>query len=210
MEPGPPNDLLARARTGDSAALSELFESFRSRLERMVSLRLDPSLRSRLDAADVVQEAWLEIARRFDEWSANDSVPFHVWIRLTTSQSLAQAHRRHLSAHMRDAKHEAALPSRVGISALSAADVFFASATTPTQAVHRDEVRTRVVIALEELDELDREIVALRQFEGLSNKDVAAELGIDPSVASRRFMAALARLRPALQALEPKSSATNA
>jgi RNA polymerase sigma-70 factor (ECF subfamily) len=208
MGSDPVEVLLARARTGNAAALSQLFELFRARLARMVTLRLDAGLRRRLDPADVVQEAWLEVARRFPQWQAKETPPFHIWLRLVTSQTLAQAHRRHLAAHMRDAFREERGPeSRPGVSAASAADAFVASATSPTQAAQREEVRIRVLAALEELDAVDREIVALRHFEGLSNDEAAAELAIEPAAASKRFTRALLRLRPALQALAPGTPA---
>lgn len=199
-----PNHLESRARLGDESALAPLFETFRPRLVRMVALRIDPSLRRRVDPGDVVQEAWLEVARRFPRWVDETALPFHVWLRLVTGQTLAHVHRRHLAAHMRDALREAPPPeSRLCISAASAADVFVASATTPTQALLREEVRARVLAALEELDAVDREIVALRHFEGLSNEEAAAELAIEPAAASKRFTRALLRLKPALGGLAP-------
>jgi RNA polymerase sigma-70 factor (ECF subfamily) len=103
---------------------------------------------------------------------------------------------------MRDALKEMPTPqTRDGITAIGAADAFVASATSPTQAVRREELRARVLAALDELDDIDREIVALRQLEGLSNKEAAAELAIEPAAASKRFMSALVRLRPMLQSL---------
>ena len=194
-------DLLARARAGDPRALAELFDAQRERLTRMVALRLDPRLRRRVDPADVVQEAWIEVARRFGEWAAADKVPFPVWLRLSTAQCLAQAQRRHLGAGVRDAQREAALQGRASISSANVADAFVDSATSPTHAARRDEVRTRVLAALEGLDEIDREIVVLRHFEGLSNAEAAAELGLEEAAASKRFLRALVRLRPALEPL---------
>ncbi len=202
------DDLESRARAGDASALALLFETFRPRLVRMVTLRLDPSLSRRIDPADVVQEAWLEVARRYPRWVEEAAIPFHVWLRLVTGQTLAQVHRRHLAAHMRDALREAPSPeSRLSVSATSAADAFVTSATTPTQAVQREEVRARVLAAFEELDEVDREIVALRHFEGLTNEEAAAELAIEPAAASKRFTRALLKLKPALEGLAPGTRA---
>ena len=48
--------LLELARTGDKAALNEIFAQHRARLRRMVELRLDRRLQSRIDASDVIQE----------------------------------------------------------------------------------------------------------------------------------------------------------
>ena len=208
MGSDPVENLLARADAGDASALPELFEAFRPRLVRMVSLRLDATLQRRLDPADVVQESWLEVARRFPQWVGQEALPFHVWLRLVAGQVLAKVHRRHLAAHKRDALREVLVPeSRVSVSAASAADAFVASATTPTQAVQREEIRARVQAALEELDEFDREIVALRHFEGLSNEEAAAELSITPAAASKRFVRALVSLRPTLEGLAPGNAA---
>lgn len=201
--------LIARARSGDPEALSGLLEAHQPRLVRMVELRMDSALRRRLEPADVVQDALLEAARRFPEWCGQEALPFQVWLRLLTGQCLAQAQRHHLGAHKRDALREVDLHARgPTVSATSAADAFAASITSPSQAAHREEARARVLAALEELDEMDREILALRHFEGLTNEEAAAELSIEPAAASKRFVRALLRLKPALQALAPDGRGT--
>ncbi len=197
----PELDMVARARQGDEHALAALFRAHEPRLLRMVELRLDKTLRTRMDPADVVQDAWVEIVRRFDEWCRQDRLPLHVWLRLITGQSLATAQRRHL-AHMRDAMRDAPQRhSRPNVSSASVVEAFVDTATSPSQFVAREELRARVRAAIEELDEIDREIVAMRHFEGLTNEEAAAELDIEPSAASMRFLRALVRLRPALKGL---------
>ncbi len=198
------------ARAGDRSALSQSFQAYHARLVRMVELRLDASLRRRLDPADVVQEAWLEIVRRFDEWRPQP-MPLHAWLRFLASQSLAAAQRRHLGTVKRDAQRDKGLgDERPSVSSLHAADALVASATSPTQAAARSELRARVLQAFEELDPIDREIVALRHFEGLSNEEAAAELGIETSAASKRFLRALARLRPVLESLASQAGGPRA
>ncbi|MBL8857987.1 MAG: sigma-70 family RNA polymerase sigma factor [Planctomycetes bacterium] len=203
----PASDLLPRVQAGDEVALHEFFLQHEPRLLRMVELRIDPVLRRRLDPSDVLQEAWIEIARRAVEWRAQATLPLHVWMRLITSQALQQLQRRHLGAHMRDALREVPQPeSRLSVTAAGAAQAFMASATSPSQAAAREETCARVRAALEDLDELDREIITLRHIEELANHEVAAELGLDPKTASKRYMRALVRLRPALIALGPTPS----
>ena len=203
------SDLETRARLGDEAALSESFRAHHASLLRMIEFRLDPGLRRRLDPADVVQEAWVEVVRRFQEWRALEAMPLHVWLRLIAGQALAQVHRRHLGAHKRDALREVPVPeSRPSVSAAGAAQALVASATSPTQAAAREELRARVLAAFENLDEIDREIVALRHFEGLSNEEAAAELSIEPTAASKRFLRALVHLRPVLQSLAAEHGGT--
>src|SRR6516164_4678721 len=85
--------LLERALGGDCGALAELFQRHRNRLEQMVRLRLDRRLQGRLDPADVLQEAYLDVARRFPEYRADPAVPFFLWLRLLTGQRLIDLHR---------------------------------------------------------------------------------------------------------------------
>ena len=58
--------LIDRLRAGDRQALGELFQGYREWLRRMVELRMDPRLRTRLDASDVLQEAYLDLAGDLD------------------------------------------------------------------------------------------------------------------------------------------------
>ena len=62
--PGDATDPIERLRGGDRQALAELFDRYRDRLRRMVELRMDARLRARLDASDVLQEAFLDVAAR--------------------------------------------------------------------------------------------------------------------------------------------------
>lgn len=200
----PASDLIARIRFGDESALHEFFRQHEKRLLRMIELRIEPVLRRRLDPSDVLQEAWIEIARRVPEWRRQEAFPLQVWMRLITSQAQSQLQRRHLATHKRDALREVPAPeSRISVSAAGAADAFVASTTSPSQAAARDELRARVLEALLELDDLDREIVTLRHIEELTNQEIAAELGIEPKAASKRYTRALMRLRPTLSALGP-------
>lgn len=198
-----PDRWLALARAGDRSALLALFARAEPGIVRMVELRLDPRLRRRVDPTDVVQEAWIDAATRFEGWCAKPALPFHVWLRLVAAETLVRVHRQHLGTHMRDALREVRMDSRPSITAVALAEAFVTSQTTPTQAARREEVRTRVLDALSDLDEVDREIVALRHFEGWTNEEVATELAIEPAAASKRFMRALVRLRPTLKALDP-------
>src|SRR5262249_53019025 len=98
-------DLLRRAKAGDERALAALFTYYRERLKRMVRLRLDRRLSGRVDASDVLQEAYLEAYKRLPEYSEKE-LPFFLWLRLVTGQKLIDVHRHHLGAKLRDAGQE--------------------------------------------------------------------------------------------------------
>src|SRR5947209_18921632 len=101
--PGDPNDSIKSLRNGDGRALAALFEQHRQRLRRMVELRLDPRLRARLDASDVVQEAFLDVAGDLDAYLADPKLPPLLWLRLHVGRRLTTLHRQHLRTKMRDA-----------------------------------------------------------------------------------------------------------
>jgi RNA polymerase sigma-70 factor (ECF subfamily) len=71
--PDDPSDPIAALRGGDRKALAALLDRNRERLRRMVELRLDPRLRARLDASDVVQDAYIDVARDLDSYLADPS-----------------------------------------------------------------------------------------------------------------------------------------
>ena len=66
--------------------------------------------------------------------------------------------------------------------------------STPSHEAIRLEQAIRLQEALDSLDPIDREILALRHFEQLSNGEAAAVLGLDKSAASKRYARALMRL----------------
>src|SRR6516162_109987 len=82
------DDLVRQAQYGDDAALGTLFSRYRDRLRKMVLLRLDRRLYGRLDASDVLQEAYLDVARRFPQYAAAPTVPVYLWLRALTGQRL--------------------------------------------------------------------------------------------------------------------------
>ena len=189
--------LLERALEGNCGALAELFERQRGRLEQMVRLRMDRRLQGRLDPSDVLQEAYLDVARRFPEYAANPTLPFYVWMRLLTAQRLVDLHRQHLGARMRSAGLEVSL-NRGGApraSSASLAEMLLGRLTTASRAAIRAETQRRVQAALDAMDPIDREVLVLRHFEQLSNVETALVLGLKPSAAGNRHMRALRRLK---------------
>jgi RNA polymerase sigma-70 factor (ECF subfamily) len=198
-----PDDLLHRAKTGDERALAELFARHRPRLRRMIRLRLDRRLAGRLDPSDVLQEAYLDLARRFPEYAANPGLPFYPWLRSLTGQKLTDLHRHHLGTKMRDAGQEVSLyrGALPPVSSASLANQLLGRLTSPTQAAIRAEMQIRLQEALNSMDPLDREVLVLRHFEELSNSETAQVLGLQKSAASRRYTRALFRLRDILDSI---------
>jgi len=193
--------LVARLRDGDQHALGELFARHRERLRRMVDIRLDHRLAGRVSASDVLQEAYIDALKRVEHYFAKPDQTFFGWLRLIVGQRLADVHREHL-AGKRDAGREVGL-HRDGAGADSGclAACLLGNLSSPSRAAERNETHAQLEAALDRMDPLDREVLALRHFEELSNGDTADLLGIQPAAASKRYVRALARLKQILESL---------
>jgi RNA polymerase sigma-70 factor (ECF subfamily) len=160
-----------------------------------VELRLDPRVRARVDPSDVVQEAQLEAVRRLDGYLRQPPIPFRLWLRQLAYDRLLMAQRRHVRAARRAVGRDEALPDR---SSLLLARQLLDVRSGPGERLARQELARRVREAVARLSEADREIVLLRNFEGLSNQEAAALLDIRADAASQRYGRALLRLRQLL------------
>jgi RNA polymerase sigma-70 factor (ECF subfamily) len=183
--------LLRQAEAGDRLAFEELFVRHRRYLRQVIDLRLDPRLRTRVDASDIVQEAHCEALRRLEVYLEARPLPFRLWLRQIACDCALKARRQHLGTARRALNREMALPER---SSLLLARQLAASGGSPSRALARGEMVARVRTALDRLSEADREIILLRHFEGLSNQEVGSLLGIDSATASKRHGRAMLRL----------------
>jgi RNA polymerase sigma-70 factor (ECF subfamily) len=196
-------DLIERARSGDKNALNDLLSLHRDRLRRMVDMRLDSRLQGRVDASDVLQDAYLDAAKRLDEYLRDPKIPLFLWLRLVVGDRLMKVHRYHLGAQMRDAGLEVSI-YRGGLPAASSAALaaqLLGKHTSPTQAAVRIERMLRLQEALNTVDPMDREVLSLRHFEELTFAETAQVLGIEESAATKRYFRALKRLKAVLAAM---------
>lgn len=195
--------LINRVIRGDTAALAELFSMYRPRLWRMVHFRLHPRLQGRVDADDVLQDAWMKAVDRIDHFLRDASRSCFIWFRMIVSQTMIELHRRHLGADKRSASREVSIHGGWGADSTSSALAFhlLGSFSSPSNAALRAERAKQLDAALQTLSDIDREVLALRHFEELSNRETALVLGMSEQAASARYIRALGRLKVILEAL---------
>jgi RNA polymerase sigma-70 factor (ECF subfamily) len=183
--------LLRQARDGDERAVDGLLAMHRAYLRQLVELRLDPRLRARVDPSDVVQEAQLEAVRRLPEYLHDPALPFRLWLRRLAEGRMAMLWRFHFKAARRSVAREVSLSDD---SSLRLADQLAAAGATPGQQLSREERASQVRAAVAALPDADREILLLRNFEGLSFEEIRCLLGIEGAAARQRHGRALLRL----------------
>jgi RNA polymerase sigma-70 factor (ECF subfamily) len=192
-------ELLLRIQGGDPYAFDELFARHRALVHRAVARRIEPSLRSRVDPSDVVQEAQLDAARRLADFIKRRPMPFRLWILRTAVQRFLKL-RRHATAARRDAGRDRPLEDPTGSSRGKTQAMHHVSALSPSQEAAACDTARKLHAALERLSEPDRTILGLRALEGLSYEEAGARLLIEPAAARKRYGRALLRLRVLLLA----------
>lgn len=188
-------DLLRRAIDGDREAVDQLFARYRSRLQRMVSVRMDRRMRARFDPSDVVQETLICAADRLPRFARERPIPFYPWLRHIAWEQLVKLQEKHLNAAKRSVQREQAfLIPLSDESVQELADRLGTSASGPGEKLVKKELRRRTRAALELLPSRDREILELRYLEQLDNAEISAVLGITVAAVRTRHCRALQRL----------------
>jgi RNA polymerase sigma-70 factor (ECF subfamily) len=197
------NRLLRRTADGDREGWGELLTRHEDKLRRMVAFRMDHRLQGRIDPLDVIQEVYLEASEHRAEYLQDPSITFLLWMRGIVGNKLRELHRFHLGTQMRDAGREVSLYRGAMPEASSAALAaqLLGHATRPSEAAIRAEVKIRLQEALNVMDPIDREVLALRHFEQLTPAETAHVLDIREKAAGMRYLRALKRLKDILSSL---------
>ncbi|HJN10597.1 MAG: sigma-70 family RNA polymerase sigma factor [Pirellulaceae bacterium] len=190
-------EILSQLKAGDEQTLAKAFSRHRERLWQMVRFRLDQRLARRVDENDILQEAYLDAARRLRHFEDHGDSSVFVWLRMIVGQTLVDVHRRHFGARKRSVVREIPIHDRFNPQAtsVSIAGQLLGRLTSPSQAAIRAELSSQVEAALASMDPIDQEVLALRHFEELTNTEVAEVLGIQQKAASIRYVRALKRLK---------------
>src|SRR5262249_19167523 len=144
-------------------------------------------------------EACIEATERFDEFQHQTDLSFYLWLRFLTFQKLLILHRHHLGTKARNAARDVSLTQGAPEAAsLDLAAQLVDRISTPTHTAMRAELQRRVREILDSMDATDRDILALRHFEQLTNGEAAKILGLRESTTSMRYARALLRLKDIL------------
>jgi RNA polymerase sigma-70 factor, ECF subfamily len=198
-----PSDLVNQILYGDKRALAQLFGAYRVRLRRIVNFRLDRRIYGRVDADDVLQEAYLTAEQRMRRFASDHPPSVFIWLRQIVNQTLADIHRRHLGAKKRSAKRDVSIHGGWSgdSTSMSLAFHLLGKLTSPSHAALRAELSQQIDAAMQGMSQIDREMLALRHFEELTNSEAAQVLKMTPQAASMRYVRAIARLRIVLEAI---------
>ena len=193
------NDLIQKAQNGDLEALAQVFEINRERLKRMIRMRMSERVRPRVAVSDVLQEAYVDLAQQLGNYAKDPKLPFFLWMRRVTGLRLAKVHREHLGQKIRDVNRERRLDVAIpDASAVYMANQLSGHFTSVSEKAMRNENELRMQAAIEQVSETDREILAMRHVEQLTNSEIAVLLEISESAATNRYVRAIRKLKDAM------------
>jgi RNA polymerase sigma-70 factor (ECF subfamily) len=186
----------------DRAELAVVFEQNKSRLLRLISLRLDRRLAGRIDPLDIVQETFLRANAAFDDYRRLSNLPVYNWLRIQAQFAVGDCHRAHLGTIKRTACLEQREASSASVAAL---EELAESMISPASRVANHDLAEKIRERILGMAELDREILMLRHVEELSISEAAAELNISIDTAKKRHLRAIRRLQELCDGLNGSS-----
>jgi RNA polymerase sigma-70 factor (ECF subfamily) len=188
-----PEQLLGLARAGSGPALGQLLERYRAYLTLLARLQISRRLQGKADAADLVQETFLEAHRNFAQFRGTTEAELIGWLRQILTSRALELIRRYLGTQRRDVRQERALAIELEQSSRVLDQGLIAPHSTPSQQAARHEQAVLLTDALDRLPEDYREVIILHHLEGLSVPQVAQRLGRTVRSVEKLWARALAR-----------------
>jgi RNA polymerase sigma-70 factor (ECF subfamily) len=198
-EPTEREVLITAARGGNGEALGQLLELYRGYLLLLARVQIGRHLQGKADPADVVQEAFLEASRHFNQFRGTSEPELAHWLRRILASCLTHLVRQYLGTQARDVRLERTLEADLDQSSagMGLGLALAADQSTASQHVSRREQAVLLAEALGRLPDHYREVLVLRHLEGLAFADIAARVGRTVDSVEKVWARALARLRRA-------------
>lgn len=197
----PTQALLDAFREGRGEAGDELLRRYQSWLKILAKLEIDTRYRGKFDESDIVQQVLLEAVRDFPKFRGQTEGEFTAWLRKILAHVLAHEFRRYRGTQKRDVTQEVSLDQTLQRSSQRLNEMLAASISSPSHQAARNEQELLLADVLARLPEDYRDVIVLRNLEGLSHEEVASRLGRNVGAVRMLWVRALARLRDEMQQL---------
>src|SRR5947209_8472683 len=161
-------------------AYAPSLERFRAYLRLLARLQLDPRLKGKLDASDVVQQTLLQAFQALSQFRGQSDAELAAWLRQILAHNLANAV-RDLGRAKRDVGRERSLEAALDASSVRLEGWLAAEQSSPSQRAERNEELLRLAEALDALPEAQREALTLHHLRNWTLEDVGRHLGRSPA-----------------------------
>ena len=190
--------LLEQARSGDRDACGRLLEAVRPYLTLLARVSIGQRLQGKADAADLVQETFIQALRDFPSFRGETPAEFLAWLRRILVCNLADLLRRYYGTQARDVRLEEQLSVALEQSSSSLAVALTAGQSSPSEQAVRAEQALHVAEKLAALPPNYRDVLLLREIEGLTFPEIAQRMNRSVDSVEKLWVRGLARLRLSL------------
>lgn len=181
-------DLVRRIRSGDETAARELFDRHLPALRAKAQARLPDSLRAKVGASDVVQEAWLSAFLALGDFKEAGDGSFAAWVRRIVERKVSDEVRRHARVKKRSSKREVRFATQAQHLEPDPLE------PTPSQVVGDAERAASLRAAVAGLDPDHATVIRLVHEEGLTLVDAGKRMGRTPDATRMLYGRAMQRL----------------
>jgi RNA polymerase sigma-70 factor (ECF subfamily) len=193
-----PEELIAGARQGQADCLGTLLETYRNYLSLLARTQIDLHLRSRANPSDVVQETYLQACRNFEQFRGNSEKELLGWLRKILVHNLIKLVEKQVLAKKRDVRREISLERQrqtMDRSSERLENFLVSQCSSPSTHAQQRELAAFVADQLARLPAAHREVIVLRNIEGLPFDEVAKRMERSPGAVRILWLRALDRLR---------------
>jgi RNA polymerase sigma-70 factor (ECF subfamily) len=191
--------LLHALRSGDRAAQGKILYRYEPWLKLLARVQLDSRFQGKFDASDVVQQTLLEACRALPQFRGHTEAEFLAWLRQVLAHVLAHEIRRYRGTQQRDLDREVSLDQALAQSSQRLGDMLAAPGSSPSQQAARHEQELLLADVLARLPNDYREVIILRNLEGLSHEAIARRMDRTAGAVRMLWVRALARLREEIE-----------
>ncbi len=190
-----PEVLIESALSGDEGAFGRLLARYSNYLTLLARVEVGKRLQGKLDPADLVQETFLEAHRHFSAFRGTTEPEFVGWLRKIMAGVLANTIRRYFGTKARDPRLEQELQVGIDQSSCILAAELISPGSSPSESAARREQSVLFTDALDKLPDDYREVIVLRNLEGLTFAGVGERMGRSVDSVEKIWLRAIAKLR---------------
>lgn len=188
---------LADARDGSSDALGQALEACRAYLLLVAERELDPALRSKGGASDIVQETFIEAHRAFPKFTSDTHQEFLAWLRAMLLNNVTDFRRRYRGTQKRSSDREMAIDA--GTSSSDWRVLLASDSPTPSGEYSQQETLREIETAIKRLPDDYQKVISYRYEENCSFEEIAIRMQRTPNAVQKLFARAIDRLQAEME-----------
>lgn len=190
--------LLQALQQGDGKVQGEVLERYRHWLTLLARLQIDTAFQGKFAESDIVQQTLLEACRDLPQFRGQTEAELLGWLRQILAHVLAHEVRRYRGTQQRDVDREISLDDALRQSSQRLQECLANSGSSPSARAARHEEELLLADVLAKLPIDHREVIVLRNLEGLSHEEVAQRMGRSVGAVRMLWVRALAGLKGAV------------